>query len=156
MTQPTLYFLMRSDIADMNPGKGMAQSGHIQADFDAVVAEVIDENTIGDEELINNILEWKGDRNFGRTITKLATLDEMKELFGLLCEIENFRCAVDDETLTLRGFTTDGSYPYKNYYGKLFVKPTITGAFVFVSSSSENEPKWDEFKRKLRSVEMHP
>jgi len=150
MTQPTLYFLMRSDIADMNPGKGMAQSGHIQADFDEVVAEVINGNTIGDEGLINNILEWKGDRNFGRTITKLATFDEIQELFSLLCEPDW------DETLTLRGFTQDGSYPYRNYYGKLFVEPQCTGAFLFVSGTSENEPNWDEFKKALRAIEMHP
>lgn len=35
--EPRLYIVMREDLWDMNPGKGMAQSAHAQADFDAFV-----------------------------------------------------------------------------------------------------------------------
>ena len=33
--EPRLYIVMRRDLWDMNPGKGMAQAAHAQSDFDA-------------------------------------------------------------------------------------------------------------------------
>jgi len=45
--EPTLYIIMRSDLQDMNPGKGMAQAAHAQADFDSYIFMMVgnDNNT---------------------------------------------------------------------------------------------------------------
>lgn len=119
MTTPKLYIIMRRDLWDMNPGKGMAQAAHAQADFDAYVP-----TRLNTEAFRNAYMKWTDDRNFGVTLALSATLEQMHEI--------RTRTAHSD-------FTIDPSYPYRNWYGELFVREEVTCMWVFVYEENESE-----------------
>jgi hypothetical protein len=109
--EPRLYIIMREDLWDMNPGKGMAQAAHAQADFDSYV------NGRPEAEFYSAVQAWKEDRSFGTTLVLSATLKEMDDI----CD-----------NVMFRAMTTDPTYPYRNWYGKVFVREEITCMWAFV------------------------
>lgn len=116
---PRLYIVMREDLQDMNPGKGMAQAAHAQADFDAHV-----ENNYANEEFRSAHLAWSEDRNFGVTLVLSATLKEMHEI----------------RTQILRSdLTVDPTYPWRNWYGKVFTTSEVTCMWAFVWKDEDIE-----------------
>lgn len=117
--QPTLYIIMRSDIADMNPGKGMAQAAHAQADFDSKMQKIatrFDEMENRDS-LMSDYAAWIENRSFGRTIVLSATKEEIQNIAA---------------NGTLSDFTKDPDYPWRNYYGETFLREEITCGWIFV------------------------
>lgn len=112
--EPTLYCIMRKDIADNTPGKMMAQSAHAQADFD----QWVDDHP--GSEYMSDIAQWKEHRSFGRTIVLEATVAEIHGITSL---------ATDDLPA---GMTVDPTYPWRNFYGEVFLTSEITCAWVFV------------------------
>lgn len=123
--KPTLYIIMRSDIADMNPGKGMAQAAHAQADFDAYVFGIIDGNNhmvSGRSAMLIEYAEWCGEKNFGRTIVLSAPLKVINNI---------------DINGKLSRATFDPTYPWKNYYGELQITGETTCAWMFVCDENE-------------------
>lgn len=118
---PTLYCLMREDLQDLNPGKAMAQAMHAQADFDRWV-ERLELN----DPLLNYIDAWKENRSFGRTLVLSVTLDQIDD-FNTIVMITNCRVS---------GITVDPTYPWRNYYGKLFVTNEITCAWAFACDAT--------------------
>lgn len=125
--EPRLYIVMRKDLWDMNPGKGMAQAAHAQADFDAYA-----ENNYTNEEFRSAHLEWCEDRNFGVTLVLSATLAQMHEL---------------RTKLTHSDITVDPTYPYRNYYGEMFTSSEPTCMWAFVTT--------EEQKDLLKEYELH-
>ena len=119
MTEPRLYIVMREDLWDNNPGKMMAQSAHAQAEFDTYV-----ENRYTDEEFRSAHLQWCEDRNFGVTLVLSATLDQMHEIRTHIIHSD---------------ITVDPTYPYRNWYGKVFTRsePTCMWAFVYTEEDIE-------------------
>lgn len=111
---PTLYCLMREDMQDLNPGKAMAQAMHAQADFD----QWVDDHP--DSEYMPYIVQWKEDRSFGRTLVLESTLDQIR---GMTCMWMG--------TAVPAGVTVDPTYPWRNFYGKVFMTSEITCAWVF-------------------------
>lgn len=110
---------MREDIQDMNPGKGMAQAAHAHADFDAYV-----ENKYTNDEFREAHLTWCEDRNFGVTLVLNATLAKMHEI----------RTHIEHSDLTV-----DPTYPWRNWYGKVFTSEEVTAMWAFVWKEDELE-----------------
>jgi hypothetical protein len=108
---------MRRDLWDMNPGKGMAQAAHAQADFDAYT-----ENNYTNEDFRSAHLEWCEDRNFGTTLVLHAPLDKMHEI----------RTKIRHSDMTI-----DPTYPYRNYYGEVFTREEVTCMWAFVYTEEE-------------------
>lgn len=109
---PILYLVVRSDLPDMNPGKLGAQTSHMTSDFHAWAYYNFD--------LYNNEINlWQENRNFGTVLTKSATYREMADI-GIL-------------STRFCGFTTDTSYPWRNWYKKLFLTSEITGGWFFAN-----------------------
>jgi len=106
--KPTLYIIIRSDVPDMNPGKGMAQASHVTNDFMANCSSPY-------------IREWMEDRNFGTVLVLSGTIDDIIAITGM-----------DSDT----GITIDDTYPWRNWYGKLHLTKEITGGWAFVHHES--------------------
>jgi len=114
--EPTLYILMRTDIADMNPGKAIAQGSHATSDFEKWIRGIrAQPDQYG--ELIAEYDRWREDRSFGRVIVLEATLDQMVTVVQENC---------------FAGMTVDPTYPYRNWYGDLFVAEEVTCAWCFI------------------------
>jgi hypothetical protein len=123
--QPTLYIIMRNDIFDGTPGKMMAQAAHAQADFDKKISRVIQDIDYREYEgLLENYNKWIEDRNFGRTIVLSGTEDDIDRI--------SYKGA-------LAGFTVDPSYPWRNYYGEMFVTEEVTCGWIFVCDAYESD-----------------
>lgn len=118
---PTLYCLMREDLQDMNPGKAMAQAMHAQADFDRWV-----ERLEPDDLLSSYVNAWKEDRSFGRTLVLSVTLDQ----------ITDFEVVVMTTGKCMSGITVDPTYPWRNFYGKVFVTNEVTCAWAFACDAT--------------------
>ena len=114
--EPRLYIVMREDLWDMNPGKGMAQAAHAQAGFDAYA------HGRPEADFYQAFQMWKEDRSFGTTLVLSATLKEMDDI----CD-----------NVTFRAMTVDPTYPYRNHYGKVFVREEITCMWAFVWTDEE-------------------
>lgn len=116
--EPRLYIVMRRDLWDMNPGKGMAQAAHAQADFTAYINRLV-----WDEKLDSSIVAaWQETRNFGTTLVLHETLDT----FGKI-----------SMNVAHWGFVTDPTYPYRNHYGEVFVRSEVTCMWVFAYTEEE-------------------
>lgn len=127
---PTLYCLMREDLQDLNPGKAMAQAMHAQADFDRWV-----EKLEPDDLLSSYVNAWKEDRSFGRTLVLGVTLDQ----------ITDFDVVVMSTGKRMSDYTVDPTYPWRNFYGKLFVTNEITCAWAFACDATP-QPQIDWLK----------
>lgn len=120
MTEPKFYIVMREDLWDMNPGKAMAQAAHAQADFDSYINRLV-----WDEKLDPSIVAaWQEDRNFGTTLVLHEPLDTFSKI---------------SMNVSHWGFVTDPTYPYRNYYGKVFVRSEVTCMWAFVYTEEELE-----------------
>lgn len=128
--EPRLYIIMRRDLWDMNPGKGMAQAAHAQADFDAHLFP-LDIPDAGEFQAA--VMTWRENRNFGTTLVLHEPLDK----FGLI-----------SMNVAHWGFVTDPTYPYRNYYGEVFTRSEVTCMWVFVYTEEELEymRQWDLHK----------
>ena len=122
--EPKFYIVMRRDLWDMNPGKAMAQAAHAQADFDAYVEENCGPEYLQDDTLWNAVLAWREARSFGTTLV----LHEPLDTFGKI-----------SMNVAHRGFTTDPTYPYRNYYGDVFTRSEVTCMWVFAYTEAELE-----------------
>ena len=118
--EPRLYIVMRRDLWDMNPGKAMAQAAHAQADFDLYM--FADPKAAKSKEIADAVLAWREDRHFGTTLVLHETLDT----FGKI-----------SMNVAHWGFTTDPTYPYRNYYGEVFTRSEVTCMWVFVYTEEE-------------------
>lgn len=118
--EPRLYIVMREDLWDMNPGKGMAQAAHAQALFDLY--------DHGHNGCLESYSEWRGDGSaclgFGVTTVLTATLDEFELIL---------------RNTKHNGVVTDPTYPYRNYYGKMFTSKEVTCIWTFVTTEEELE-----------------
>jgi hypothetical protein len=108
---------MRQDLQDLNPGKGMAQAMHAQADFD----QWVDDKLVSSPAYKPYIAEWKEDRSFGRTLVLECTLDE----------ISNIAAGRHRDWPHPLGVTVDPTYPWRNFYGKVFLTSEVTCAWLF-------------------------
>lgn len=118
MIEPRLYIIMREDIPDMNPGKGMAQAAHAQADMIEYMNNL---NDYGVEEMVKL---WREDRAFGTTTVVSAELMDIHEM----CD-----------NIEHSGMTVDPSYPWRNFYGQPFTTEEVTCAWAFVFEPKERE-----------------
>lgn len=130
---PTLYCLMREDLQDLNPGKGMAQAMHAQADFD----QWVDDHP--GSEYMPYIAQWKEDRSFGRTLVLESTLEQIGEI-----------TAIALGTNLPVGVTVDPTYPWRNFYGKVFLTSEVTCAWVFACDMTPPQLLED-----LRKLSLH-
>jgi hypothetical protein len=115
---------MREDLWDMNPGKGMAQAAHAQAEFDEFVEYRCGPEYRQDDLLWSSVCQWKEDRSFGTTLVVSATWEDM-------CDIA--------DVLPYAGVVTDPTYPWRNYYGKLFTSCETTCMWAFVTDEDSAE-----------------
>ena len=115
--EPRLYIIMREDLWDMNPGKGMAQAAHAQALFDAYTPYTLDGYG-------KHYSAWAEDRGFGVTLVLTAPKSEWIRI----------SLGVD-----YYGYVNDPTYPYRNYYGKLFTSSEDTCMWVFATTEQEVE-----------------
>jgi hypothetical protein len=107
---------MREDLQDLNPGKGMAQAMHAQADFD----EWVQTKMQLAPRYGQYVGEWKEDRSFGRTLVLEATLDQISNITSLTLGTNH-----------PMGITVDPTYPWRNFYGKVFLTPEVICAWLF-------------------------
>lgn len=130
---PTLYCLMREDLQDLNPGKGMAQAMHAQADFD----QWVDDHP--NNPFMPFIAEWKEDRSFGRTLVLESTLEQIGDITSIALGTD----------LPV-GVTVDPTYPWRNFYGKVFLTSEVTCAWVFACDLTPPQLLED-----LRKLSLH-
>lgn len=130
---PTLYCLMREDLQDLNPGKAMAQAMHAQADFD----QWVDDHP--SSEYMPYIVQWKEDRSFGRTLVLESTLDQISDMTSMWMG-----------TAVPAGVTVDPTYPWRNFYGKVFLTSEVTCAWVFACDLTPPQLLED-----LRKLSLH-
>jgi hypothetical protein len=130
---PTLYCLMREDLQDLNPGKGMAQAMHAQADFD----QWVDDHP--GSEYMPYIAQWKEDRSFGRTLVLESTLEQIGDITSIALGTD----------LPV-GVTVDPTYPWHNFYGKVFLTSEVTCAWVFACDLTPPQLLED-----LRKLSLH-
>jgi hypothetical protein len=117
---PRLYIVMRRDLWDMNPGKGMAQAAHAQADFDSYINRLV-----WDEKMEPSIpAAWQQDRSFGTTLVLHEPLEVMEQI---------------QANMPHSSMTVDPTYPYRNYYGEVFVRSEVTCMWVFAYTEAELE-----------------
>lgn len=118
--EPRLYIIMREDLWDMNPGKGMAQAAHAQALFSLAAHEYIDD--------LEKYCQWRGDGpdciGFGVTLVLSATADEIDAIV---------------QRVRYSGKVVDPTYPYRNWYGKCFTRKEVTCAWAFPVNDEEVE-----------------
>lgn len=131
--QPTLYIMMREDLQDNTPGKMMAQSAHAQADFD----QWVDDHP--GSEYMPYIVQWKEDRSFGRTLVLESNLDQIKDIMTNTMG-----------TAVPAGVTVDPTYPWRNFYGKVFLTSEVTCAWVFACDLTPPQLLED-----LRKLSLH-
>ena len=124
---PVLYIVMRKDIPDMNPGKGMAQAAHAQAEFAANIAL--------HHDMSDKYDEWKEDRAFGTTIVLHETMEMMH---GISCMV------VSD----YHAMVTDPTYPWRNHYGDLFLDEEVTCMWIFATTQETFEI--------MKDYKLHP
>ena len=117
---PRLYIVMREDLWDMNPGKAMAQAAHAQADFDAHLFPA----SIADATRRQPAAAWRENRNFGTTLVLHEPMDTMSKI---------------SMNVAHWGFVTDPTYPYRNYYGKVFFRSEVTCMWAFAYTEAELE-----------------
>ena len=115
MTNPVLYILMREDLWDMNPGKAIAQASHATSDF---------ENYDPDNSFFSSVADWCVNRKFGTTVVLEAPLSDFEGIVN---------------STRYNGVVTDPTYPYRNYYEKLFTSSEITCMWVFATTDEELE-----------------
>lgn len=120
--EPRLYIVMREDLWDMNPGKSMAQAAHAQADFDLYMFP--DPTATKSKEIADTVMAWRENRNFGTTLVLHEPLDTFSKI---------------SMNVNHWGFVTDPTYPYRNYYGKMFVRSEVTCMWTFVYTEEELE-----------------
>lgn len=113
MNDHILYLIMRKDLPDNNPGKMMAQAGHLVSDFEHHVYQ--DRTEILDTE----VSLWRGELTFGTKIVLEADKIEIDEIFPKM--------------QTAAGLVYDPTYPYKNYYGETYFRDELVGMWVFVN-----------------------
>ena len=132
---PRMYILMRTDLASMNPGKGMAQSHHAAMVF----AQDMWNKLKSGDKMPKGLAEWQseaGEQGFGTTIT-LDVRDE-----------ETMLRLVD--TALAFGYQAnvvlDDTYPVSD--GKVtHLLPVYTCAYVF---SPDGSPWF------LSTLDLHP
>lgn len=115
---------MRSDIPDMNPGKLAAQSAHVASDFEMWVRNL---ESQADQygELLAHIEKWReGAKTCGTTICLSATKSEILETV--------YKTDFSD-------YFTDPTYPWRNWFGKVFLSDELTGAWFFVCDENKND-----------------
>jgi hypothetical protein len=132
--EPVLYIIMRTDLPDCNPGKGMAQAAHAQADFSQYMnslrekkprgSENADKNTVLRNTLENYEDDFLDVRNFGKTIVLSAN----KETIIHISDLGNHSSV-----------TTDPTYPWKNFYGNVQVTEEITCGWFFVGEFNQED-----------------
>jgi hypothetical protein len=115
------YIIMRRDLWDLSPPKAMAQAAHAQADFEA---HLFPQSIPDAKEFCDAVIEWREQRNFGTTII----LHETLETFGKI-----------SMNVAHWGYTTDSSYPYRNWYGEMFTRSEVTCMWVFAYTENELE-----------------
>lgn len=116
--QPALYILMRTDMASMNPGKGMAQAAHAANAFTHKFAD--------DHEYVDDVERWLGEayldgaQGFGTTLTLAVESErELREVIGSAQE-DGFPA----------GLVLDNTYPVRD--GKVtHLIPVFTCGYVF-------------------------
>lgn len=119
--EPRLYIVMRRDLWDMNPGKAMAQAAHAQADFEA---HLFPEFVPDARKFRDAVIAWREDRSFGTTLVLHEPMDVMSKI---------------SMNVAHWGFTTDPTYPYRNYYGEVFTRSEVTCMWVFAYTEAELE-----------------
>ncbi len=120
--EPRLYIIMRRDLWDMNPGKAMAQAAHAQAEFDKYVEDRCAPDYLQDDPLWSAVRNWQEDRSFGTTLVLHESMETMRRI----------STNVGDW-----GMVTDPTYPYRNYYGEVFVRNEITCMWAFAYTEEE-------------------
>lgn len=127
ITEPRLYTIVRSDIADLTPGKLGAQTGHAASKFTARMAmNNHSEDDPASRNAQSDFNEWLGgDRGFGTKITLSATQSEIIALVDLA-----------GRNYDVSGTVVDDSYPFRNYFGKMFTAQELTCGYVFVTANT--------------------
>jgi peptidyl-tRNA hydrolase len=124
--EPKLYIIMRKDIQDMNPGKAMAQAAHAQADFDAFFENMRwtgapEGSSLRSFKAVN---QWRDNRSFGVTLVLHEPLETISQIV---------------DTIRVSGVTVDPTYPWRNFYGDVFLSNEVTCAWAFVYQEDEFE-----------------
>ena len=139
-----LYMLARTDIYQMNPGKGWAHGGHVATQF---IFDVLDTpDGPRRDSLMQHMNEWRrqSPRNgFGTKITLAATqaqiLDAVKDL----------------DLTTVHGLQTgtavDPTYPFTNWQGDFYTAEELTGGYVFAPKDTPAA-----VLDYLRQFDLHP
>lgn len=140
MSEPRLYILMRTDMASMNPGKGMAQAAHAANTFTNRFDEYVRSSKGPDiPPYLAAYLAWQRTTNqgFGTTITLAVDGATMYKVV---------------DSLMFAGFKTeiinDPTYPIRDGEVTHYL-PVNTCAYVFV-------PDPDEAPESLQKLPLHP
>ena len=85
------------------------------------------------------IAQWKEDRSFGRTLVLESTLEQIGDITSIALGTD----------LPV-GVTVDPTYPWRNFYGKVFLTSEVTCAWVFACDLTPPQLLED-----LRKLSLH-
>ena len=131
--KPYLYAIMRTDIPQMNPGKGMAQAMHLQQ----VASQICEQG------IYRDIYDkWKRESrqgSFGTTIVLEGSSEDARKLQGNI--IEEYKNSAFD----FIGFAQDDEYPMKKCVWRIL--HTVSSYWVFylcsrTKSQGYHSRKW--------------
>lgn len=104
---PVLYILMRTDLASMNAGKGMAQASHASNAFwkhinDTYFDLLTDDDVIGHEiERLANVWQLETEQGFGTVLVLGVSELEMRTAVDVANKLEYVSGVVHDPTYPL-------------------------------------------------------
>lgn len=154
---PVLYIIMRKDIPQMNPGKGMAQAAHAANLFQTCIEESLMAKGAHYHGTLKDAYNtWRGDRGFGTTIVLEATIDQMHELLGNIGDLEE---ASDNGFEACCNMVIDPSYPMHNHYRKHFTEKRTTCMYVFNYTYNVSGTMADIhqlIQGQLKALPLHP
>lgn len=131
MDDLTLYILMRTDLASMNPGKAMAQACHAYGALKAAIRSKLHRQ--------NAYVDWMDQtpQEFGTTIVLAGTGDEIAFALRL--------CRMNRDIVA--GWVHDPTYPIRD--GEItHLVPLNTCAFIFGSK--------EDCRTMIASMRLHP
>ena len=145
MSEPILYILMRNDLDSLNPGKAMAHAAHAANQFQCDV-----ERCHKKHPLWKMYQKWKGEYDFGVTVTLAAPMDVIEDRFGQIMHENNvFDSLMENpEEIYMKGFVHDPSYPIRDGQVTHLI-PLDTCAYLFCNRKST-------ISSYLSSFPLHP
>jgi len=139
--EPTLYILMRNDLASMNPGKAIAQGSHATNIFERELVKWSSFESDHGTWIGNMVDIWRGDRDFGRCLTVAVKGNELDCIMQII-----------EDTSYIGGVVCDPTYPISDGEVTHHI-PLETCGYVFVWEPDNGAESY--FVNQVKKLELY-